>query len=123
MNTLNRVVLLRNFYEAALGCLNNITRFVHNIFGENGKEFSALTYNTSYGQNVTLSLTVDSGTIEISRGEGGFDPVTNLQFGGNSDHFLGQPVTEQNGIILNCMLCFSSNNAASAAFLDQTSLH
>ena len=25
--------------------------------------------------------------------------------------------------ILNCMLCFSSNNAASAALLDQSSLH
>ena len=123
MNTLNRVVLLRYFYEATSWCINNFNRFVHNTFGENGKECSTLTYITKYGQNIILSLTVDSGTIEISRGEGGFDPVTNLQFGGNSDYFLGQPVTEQNITILNCMLCFSSNNAASAAFLDQTSLH
>ena len=123
MNTLNRVVLLRYFYEAALCCFNNFTRFVHNIFGVNVYESASLNYITKYGQNVTLSLTVDSGTIEISRGEGGFDPVTNLQFGGNSDYFLGQPVTEQNRTILNCMLCFSSNNAASAALLDQTSLH
>ena len=123
MNTLNRVVLSRYFYEAALCCINNFTRFVHNIFGVNGNQSTTPNYITKYGQNVTLSLTVDSGTIEISRGEGGFDPVTNLQFGGNSDYFLGQPVTEQNITILNCMLCFSSNNAASAAFLDQTSLH
>ena len=123
MNTLNRVVLLRYFYEAALCCFNNFTRFVHNIFGVNVYESASLNYITKYGQNVTLSLTVDSGTIEISRGEGGFDPVTNLQFGGNSDYFLGQPVTEQNRTILNCMLCFSSNNAASAALLDQPSLH
>ena len=123
MNTLNRVVLLRYFYEAALCCINNFTRFVQNIFGVNGNESTSLNYIVKYGQNVTLSLTVDSGTIEISRGEGGFDPVTNLQFGGNSDYFLGQPVTEQNGIVSNCMLCFSSNNAASAALLDQISLH
>tara|TARA_B100000579_G_C22295657_1_gene604753 strand:+ start:95 stop:451 length:357 start_codon:yes stop_codon:yes gene_type:complete len=118
MNTLNRVVLLRYFYEAALCCINGFTRFVYNIFGVNGNQSTCLNYITKYGQNVTLSLTVDSGTIEISRGEGGFDPVTNLQFGGNSDYFLGQPVTEQNGTISNCMLCFSSNNAASAALID-----
>ena len=123
MNTLNRVVLLRYFYDATSWCINNFNRFVRNTFGVNGNEFSTLTYITKYGQNIILSLTVDSGTIEISRGEGGFDPVTNLQFGGNSDYFLGQPVTEQNRTILNCMLCFSSNNAASAALLDQTSLH
>ena len=118
MNTLNRVVLLRYFYDATSWCINNFNRFVRNTFGVNGNEFSTLTYITNYGQNIILSLTVDSGTIEISRGEGGFDPVTNLQFGGNSDYFLGQPVTEQNGIISNCMLCFSSNNAAYAALLD-----
>ena len=118
MNTLNRVVLLRYFYDAILFCMINFTRFVHNTFGVNGNEFSALTFITKYGQNVTLSLTVDSGTIEISRGEGGFDPVTNLQFGVNSDNFLSQSVTEQNVTTLNCMLCFSSNNAASAALID-----
>ena len=123
MNTLNRVVLLRYFHGATSWCINNFNRFVRNTFGVNGNEFSTLTYITKYEQNIILSLTVDSGTIEISRGEGGFDPVTNLQFGGNSDYFLGQPVTEQNRTILNCMLCFSSNNAASAALLDQTSLH
>ena len=123
MNTLNRVVLLRYFYDATSWCINNFNRFVRNTFGVNGNELSTLTYITKYEQNIILSLTVDSGTIEISRGEGGFDPVTNLQFGGNSDYFLGQPVTEQNGTISNCMLCFSSNNAASAALLDQSSLH
>ena len=118
MNTFNRVVLLRYFYGAVLCCFSNFTSFVHNTFGVNGNEFSVLTYIIKYWQNVILLLTVDSGTIEISRGEGGFDPVTNLQFGGSSDYFLGQPVTEQNGIISNCMLCFSSNNAASAALID-----
>ena len=118
MNTLNRVVLLRYFYDATSWCINNFNRFVRNTFGVNGNEFSTLTYITKYEQNIILSLTVDSGTIEISRGEGGFDPVTNLQFGGNSDYFLGQPVTEQNRTISNCMLCFSSNNAASAALID-----
>jgi len=118
MNTLNRVVLLRYFYDAISWCINNFNRFVRNTFSVNGNEFSTLTNITKYGQNIILSLTVDSGTIEISRGEGGFDPVTNLQFGGNSDYFLGQPVTEQNGTISNCMLCFSSNNAASAALIE-----
>ena len=99
MNTLNRVVLLRCFYDATSWCINNFNRFVRNNFGANGNEFSTQTYITKYGQNIILSLTVDSGTIEISSGEGGFDPVTNLQFGGSSDYFLGQPVTEQNGII------------------------
>ena len=40
------------------------------------------------------SLTVDSERDEILRGEGGFDPVTNLRFGNNSN-FLGQPVIEK----------------------------
>ena len=36
---------------------------------------------TTTAQDGTFSLTVDSGTTGVLRGEGGFDPVTNLQFG------------------------------------------
>ncbi len=63
------------------------------------------------------SLTVDSERNEILRGEGGFDPVTNLRFSNNSN-FLGQPVIEKNVTILNCMLCFSFINAAPAALIE-----
>ena len=47
----------------------------------------------------TFSITVDSGTTGVLRGEGGFDPVTNLQFGDNSGQALGQPVTDQNFVV------------------------
>ena len=56
-----------------------------------GAEFTATT-----AQDGTFSITVDSGTTGVIRGEGGFDPVTNLQFSSNSSFALGQPVTDQN---------------------------
>ncbi|MFL2722536.1 MAG: cadherin repeat domain-containing protein [Gammaproteobacteria bacterium] len=55
-------------------------------------------YTTTTAQDGTFSLTVDSGTTGVIRGEGGFDPVTNLQF--DDDSFaLSQPVTDQNFVV------------------------
>ena len=56
-------------------------------------------FTTTSAQDGTFSLTVDSGTTGVLRGEGGFDPVTNLQFGEGDSLALGQPVTDQNLII------------------------
>ncbi len=56
-------------------------------------------FSTTSAQDGTFSLTVDSGTTGVLRGEGGFDPVTNLQFGENDSLALGQPVTDQNVVI------------------------
>ena len=56
-------------------------------------------YTTTTTQDGTFSLTVDSGTTGVLRGEGGFDPVTNLQFGEGDSLALGQPVTDQNVVI------------------------
>jgi len=56
-------------------------------------------FTTTTAQDGTFSLTVDSGTTGVLRGEGGFDPVTNLQFGDNSGYSLGQPVTNQNFVV------------------------
>ena len=56
-------------------------------------------YTTSTSQDGTFSLTVDSGTTGVLRGEGGFDPVTNLQFGEGDSLALGQPVTDQSVVI------------------------
>ena len=56
-------------------------------------------YTTTTAQDGTFSLTVDSGTTGVLRGEGGFDPVTNLQFGEGDSLALGQPVTDQNLVI------------------------
>ena len=60
---------------------------------------SGAQFTTSSSQDGTFSLTVDSGTTGVLRGEGGFDPVTNLQFGEDDSLALGQPVTDQNVII------------------------
>jgi len=59
-----------------------------------GAQFSGTT-----AQDGSFSLTVDSGTSGVVRGEGGFDPVTNLQFSENSSFALGQPVTDQNFVL------------------------
>jgi hypothetical protein len=56
-------------------------------------------FTTTSTQDGTFSLTVDSGTTGVLRGEGGFDPVTNLQFGEGESLALGQPVTDQNVVI------------------------
>ncbi len=56
-------------------------------------------FTTTSAQDGTFSLTVDSGTSGVLRGEGGFDPVTNLQFGEGDSLALGQPVTDQNVVI------------------------
>ncbi len=56
-------------------------------------------FTTTSAQDGTFSLTVDSGTTGVLRGEGGFDPVTNLQFGEGDSLALGQPVTDQNVVI------------------------
>ena len=56
-------------------------------------------FTTTSTQDGTFSLTVDSGTTGVLRGEGGFDPVTNLQFGEGDSFALGQPVTDQNVVI------------------------
>ena len=55
-------------------------------------------FTTTTAQDGTFSLTVDSGTTGIIRGEGGFDPVTNLQFDDDS-LALSQPVTDQNFVV------------------------
>ena len=56
-------------------------------------------YTTTTASDGTFSLTIDSGITGVLRGEGGFDPVTNLQFGNNSGFALGQPVTDQNFVV------------------------
>ena len=56
-------------------------------------------FTTTSAQDGTFSLTVDSSTTGVLRGEGGFDPVTNLQFGESDSLALGQPVTDQNVVI------------------------
>ena len=60
---------------------------------------SGAQFTTTTAQDGTFSLTVDSGTTGVLRGEGGFDPVTNLQFGEGDSLALGQPVTDQNVVI------------------------
>ena len=50
-------------------------------------------YTATTAQDGTFSITVDSGTTGVLRGEGGFDPVTNLQFNDDNSLALGQPVT------------------------------
>jgi hypothetical protein len=60
---------------------------------------SGASFTTTTAQDGSFSLTVDSGTTGVLRGEGGFDPVTNLQFGDNSGFSLGQPVTDQNFVV------------------------
>ncbi len=60
---------------------------------------SGAQFTTTSSQDGTFSLTVDSGTTGVLRGEGGFDPVTNLQFGEGESLALGQPVTDQNVVI------------------------
>jgi len=60
---------------------------------------SGASFTTTSAQDGSFSLTIDSGTTGVLRGEGGFDPVTNLQFGDNSGYALGQPVTNQNFVV------------------------
>ena len=56
-------------------------------------------YTATTAQDGTFSITVDSGTTGVLRGEGGFDPVTNLQFNDDNSLALGQPVTTQNFVV------------------------
>ena len=57
-------------------------------------------YTTTTAQDGTFSLTYDSEATDIViRGQGGFDPVTNLQFDDVYTFALGQPVTDQNFIV------------------------
>jgi len=57
-------------------------------------------YTTTTAQDGTFSLTYDSDATDIViRGQGGFDPVTNLQFDDVFTFALGQPVTDQNFIV------------------------
>jgi hypothetical protein len=57
-------------------------------------------YTTTTAQDGTFSLTFDSDATDIViRGQGGFDPVTNLQFDDVFTFALGQPVTDQNFIV------------------------
>ena len=56
-------------------------------------------YTDTTAQDGSFSITVDSGTTGVLRGEGGFDPVTNLQFNDDISLALGQPVTSQNFVV------------------------
>jgi len=56
-------------------------------------------YTATTAQDGSFSITVDSGVTGVLRGEGGFDPVTNLQLSSNSSLALGQPVTDQNFVV------------------------
>ena len=60
----------------------------------NGASFTSTT-----AQDGTFSLTIESGTTGVLRGEGGFDPITNLQFADSFALSLGQPVTDQNFVV------------------------
>ena len=51
---------------------------------------------TTTAQDGTFSLTVGSDTNGVLRGEGGFDPITNLQFEEDFGFATSQPVTDQN---------------------------
>ena len=61
----------------------------------NGASFTSTT-----AQDGTFSLTIDSGTTGVLRGEGGFDPVTNLQFADNFALSLGQPAVSYTHLTL-----------------------
>ncbi len=54
---------------------------------------------TTTAQDGTFSLTVNSDTSGVLRGEGGFDPVTNLQLDNGFGFATGQPVTDQNFVV------------------------
>ena len=56
-------------------------------------------FTTTTAQDGTFSLTVDSGTTGVIRGEGGFDPVTNLQFTDEDSMALSEPVTSQSFVV------------------------
>ena len=57
-------------------------------------------YTTTTAQDGTFSLTFDSDATDIViRGQGGFDPVTNLQFADVDTFSLSQPVTDQNFVV------------------------
>jgi hypothetical protein len=57
-------------------------------------------YTTTTEQDGTFTLTFDSDATDIViRGEGGFDPVTNLQFDDVYTFALGQPVSDQNFVV------------------------
>ena len=60
----------------------------------NGSQF-----NTTSAQDGTFSLTVDAGTTGVIRSEGGFDPVTNVQFEDSDSLALSQPVSDQNFLV------------------------
>ena len=51
---------------------------------------------TTTAQDGTFSLTVGTDTNGVLRGEGGFDPITNLQLDEDFGFATGQPVTDQN---------------------------
>ena len=51
---------------------------------------------TTTAQDGTFTLTVGSDTNGVLRGEGGFDPITNLQFEEDFGFATSQPVTDQN---------------------------
>ena len=56
-------------------------------------------YSATSAQDGTFSLTVDAGTTGVIRSEGGFDPVTSLQFMDSESLSLSQPVTDQNFLV------------------------
>ncbi|MDB4848814.1 hypothetical protein OAM65_02375 [Gammaproteobacteria bacterium] len=57
-------------------------------------------FTTTTAQDGTFSLTSDSDATDIViRGEGGFDPVTNLQFDDVYTFALSQPVTDQSFVV------------------------
>ncbi len=56
-------------------------------------------YTSTTAQDGSFSLTVDSETDGVLRGEGGFDPVTNLQFDDSFGLATGKPVTEENFVV------------------------
>ena len=57
-------------------------------------------YTTTTSQDGTFSLTLDTDATDIViRGQGGFDPVTNLQFDDVYTFALSQPVTDQNFVV------------------------
>ena len=60
---------------------------------------SGAQYTATTATDGSFSITVDSGITGVLRGEGGFDPVTNLQLSSNSSFALGQPVTDQNFVV------------------------
>lgn len=68
-------------------------------FVDNSTSCSGASSSTTTAQDGSFSLTVDTNAIGVIKGEGGFDPITNLQLGEFSRFVLDEPITDQNFVV------------------------